>query len=128
MLDEARPQEQAGFRQGFSCFDHIQTVSRVVEICREFRLRLVLTFVDYVKAFDNVETNAILSALVDEGVDASYVRTLASCYHRCTSKIQLFHFPFIIGKGVRQGDTRYYIAEDTVDNEITFLGRKGHTC
>ncbi|KAK6762199.1 hypothetical protein RB195_023056 [Necator americanus] len=30
-LNEAQPQEQAGFRQGFSCLDHIQTVSRVIE-------------------------------------------------------------------------------------------------
>ncbi|KAK6737034.1 hypothetical protein RB195_019620 [Necator americanus] len=76
-LDEAQPQKQAGFRQGFSCLDHIQTVSRVIEVCREYRLPLVLTFVDYEKAFDSVETNAILSALVDQGVDASYVRTLS---------------------------------------------------
>ncbi|KAK6748230.1 hypothetical protein RB195_001075 [Necator americanus] len=48
-LDEAQPQEQAGFRQGFSCLDHIQTVSRVIEVCREYRLPLVLTFVDYEK-------------------------------------------------------------------------------
>ncbi|KAK6737066.1 hypothetical protein RB195_019643 [Necator americanus] len=106
-LDEAQPQEQAGFRQGFSCLDHIQTVSRVIEVCREYRLPLVLTFVDYEKAFDSVETNAILSALVDQGVDASYVRTLANCYERCTTRIQLFHRPLTIpiGKGVRQGDT-----------------------
>ncbi|KAK6730209.1 hypothetical protein RB195_006958 [Necator americanus] len=106
-LDEAQPQEQAGFRQGFSCFDHIQTVSRVIEVCREYRLPLVLIFVDYEKAFDSVETNAILSALVDQGVDASYVRTLANCYERCTTRIQLFHRPLTIpiGKGVRQGDT-----------------------
>ncbi|KAK6764210.1 hypothetical protein RB195_024503 [Necator americanus] len=32
-LDEAQPQEQAGFGQGFSCLDHIQTVSRVIEVC-----------------------------------------------------------------------------------------------
>ncbi|KAK6764576.1 hypothetical protein RB195_024775 [Necator americanus] len=105
-LDEAQPQEQTGFRQGFSCLDHIQTVSRIIEVCREYRLLLVLTFVDYEKAFDSVETNAILSALVDEGVDASYVRTLANCYDRCTTRIQLFHRPLTIpiGKGARQGD------------------------
>ncbi|KAK6763479.1 hypothetical protein RB195_023977 [Necator americanus] len=105
-LDEAQPQEQAGFRQGFSCLDHIQTVSRVIEVCREYRLPLVLTLVDYEKAFDSVETNAVLSALVDQGVDASYVRTLANCYERCTTRIQLFHRPLTIpiGKGV-QGDT-----------------------
>ncbi|KAK6764424.1 hypothetical protein RB195_024664 [Necator americanus] len=106
-LDEAQPQEQAGFRQGFSCLDHIQTVSSVIEVCREYRLPLVLTFVVYQKAFDSVETNAILSALVDESVDASYVRTLANCYDRCTTRIQLFHRPLTIpiGKKVRQGDT-----------------------
>ncbi|KAK6763021.1 hypothetical protein RB195_023646 [Necator americanus] len=106
-LDEAQPQEQAGFRQGFSCLDHIQTVSRVVEVCREYRQSLVLTFVDYEKVFDSVETNAILSALVDQGLDASYVRTLANCYDRCTTRIQLFHRPLTIsiGKGVQQGDT-----------------------
>ncbi|KAK6745401.1 hypothetical protein RB195_011870 [Necator americanus] len=106
-LDEAQSQEQAGFRQGFSCLDHIQIVSRVIEVCREYRLPLVLTFVDYEKAFDSVETNAILSALVDQGVDESYVRTLANCYDRCTTRIQLFHRPLTIsiGKEVRQGDT-----------------------
>ncbi|KAK6754350.1 hypothetical protein RB195_013384 [Necator americanus] len=105
-LDEAQPQEQAGFRQGFSCLHHIRTVSRVIEVCREYRLPLVLTFVDYENAFDSVETNAILSALVDQGVDASYVRTLANC-DRCTTRIQLFHslLTIPIGKGVRQGDT-----------------------
>ncbi|KAK6739469.1 hypothetical protein RB195_008137 [Necator americanus] len=76
---------------------------------RGFRLLLVLTFVDYGKAFDSVETNAIVSALVDQGVDTSYVRTLANCYDRCT-KIQLEDtaFPPLltipIGKGVRQID------------------------
>ncbi len=106
-LDEAQPQEQAGFRKGFSCMDHIQTVSRVIEVCREYRLPLVLTFVDYEKAFDSVEFNAILSALVDQGVDPSYVRTLANCYKDCTTTLQLFHRPLTvpIGKGVRQGDT-----------------------
>ncbi|KAK6757667.1 hypothetical protein RB195_015465 [Necator americanus] len=106
-LDEAQPQEQAGFRQRFSCLDHIQTVSRVIEVCQEYRLPLVLTFVDYEKAFDSVETNAILSALVDQGVYTSYARTLANYYDRCTTRIQRIHRPFTIpmGKEVRQGDT-----------------------
>ncbi|KAK6740808.1 hypothetical protein RB195_008952 [Necator americanus] len=73
-LNEAQPQEQAGFRQGFSCLDHNQTVLRVVEVCREYRLPLLLTFVDHEKAFDSVETNAILSALVDHVVDATEER------------------------------------------------------
>ncbi|KAE9415440.1 hypothetical protein Angca_006851, partial [Angiostrongylus cantonensis] len=53
-LDEEQPVEQAGFRKGFCCMDHIQTVSRVIEFCWEYHLPLVLTFVDYEKAFDSV--------------------------------------------------------------------------
>ncbi|KAE9419955.1 hypothetical protein Angca_002361, partial [Angiostrongylus cantonensis] len=53
-LDEAQPIEQAGFRKGFCCMDHIQTVSRVIEVCREYHLPLVLTFADYEKAFNSV--------------------------------------------------------------------------
>ncbi|KAK6764882.1 hypothetical protein RB195_024994 [Necator americanus] len=70
------PLHDAGFRQGFGWLDHIQTVSMVIEVCQEYRPPLVLTFIEYEKAFDSVETNAILSALVDQGVDASHVRTL----------------------------------------------------
>ncbi|KAK6735572.1 hypothetical protein RB195_018657 [Necator americanus] len=77
MVDEAQPQEQAGFRQRFSCLDHIQTLSRVIEVCREYRLPLVLTFVDYEKTFDSVETNAILSALVDQGAPCYAAETWA---------------------------------------------------
>ncbi|KAK6741275.1 hypothetical protein RB195_009246 [Necator americanus] len=80
-LDEARLKNKLDSAKG-SLLGHIQTVSGS-EVCREYRLPLVLTFVDYEKTFDSVETNAILSALVDQGVDASYVRTLANCYERC---------------------------------------------
>ncbi|KAE9413785.1 hypothetical protein Angca_007815, partial [Angiostrongylus cantonensis] len=106
-LNEAQPIEQAGFRKEFCCMDHIQTASRFIEVCREYHLPLVLTFVDYEKEFDSVETNAILSALVDQRVDPSYIRTLSDCYWNCATKIQLFHRPLTIsiGKGVRQGDT-----------------------
>ncbi|KAK6725964.1 hypothetical protein RB195_004341 [Necator americanus] len=81
-MDEAQPQEQAVFRQGFRCLDHIQTVSRVIDFCWEYLLPIVLTFFDYEKAFDSVETKVTLSALIDQGVDASHVRTLANCYDR----------------------------------------------
>ncbi|KAK6761961.1 hypothetical protein RB195_022889 [Necator americanus] len=76
-LDEAQPQEQAGFRHGFSCLDHIQTVSRIIYVCWECRLPFVLTFVDCEKSFDSVETNAMLLALI------KVWQALANCYDHC---------------------------------------------
>ncbi|KAK6747953.1 hypothetical protein RB195_000891 [Necator americanus] len=64
MLDKAHPQELGGFCQGL---DYILTVSRAIEVWREYRLPLVLTFVGYFrKACDSVKTNATLSPLVDQ--------------------------------------------------------------
>ena len=59
------------------------------------------------RPFDGVEANAILSAPVDQGVDSSYIRTLADCYRHCFTSIQLFQRPLNIPieKGVWQGDT-----------------------
>ena len=34
-------------------------VLRVIEVCQEYHMLLVLTFVDYERAFDSIETNAI---------------------------------------------------------------------
>ncbi|EYC09380.1 hypothetical protein Y032_0060g3081 [Ancylostoma ceylanicum] len=112
--------------------DNIQTVSRVIEVCRAYRLPLVLTFVDYEKAFDSVETNAILSALVDQGVDASYVRTLADCYRQCSTAVQLFQRTITIPIAKESATRRHYIAEAVyrrfaVGNEITRLGPKGYS-
>ncbi|KAK6762924.1 hypothetical protein RB195_023580 [Necator americanus] len=103
-------------------------MSRVIGVWREYRLSLVVTFVDYEKAFDSVETNAISSALVDQGVDASYVRTLANCYDRCTNKMKLFLRPLTIPIGKEDYDviglteTRRRHPLNAVHEEELFLG------
>ncbi|KAK6733617.1 hypothetical protein RB195_017396 [Necator americanus] len=126
-LDEAYSQEQAASLHGFSS-DHIQTLSRVLEVCRECRLSLVLTIVGY-ETFESVGTKAILSTLLDQGVKASYVKTLANYYDRCTTGIRLFHrlSPYLLGMSMTG---KYYIAKAVhcciaMNNEINhFLGEK----
>ncbi|KAK6735423.1 hypothetical protein RB195_018564 [Necator americanus] len=53
VLDEGQPCEQAGFRKGFSAIDHIHTVSKLIEVSREYKMPLCLTFIDLKKAFDS---------------------------------------------------------------------------
>ncbi|KAE9417688.1 hypothetical protein Angca_004282, partial [Angiostrongylus cantonensis] len=45
-LDEGQPCEQAGFRKGFSTMDHIHTITRLIEVTREYKRPLCLTFID----------------------------------------------------------------------------------
>nr|CDJ84071.1 RNA-directed DNA polymerase (reverse transcriptase) domain containing protein [Haemonchus contortus] len=46
ILDEGQPCEQAGFRRGFSTIDHIHTLARLIEVSREYKMPLCLTFID----------------------------------------------------------------------------------
>ncbi|KAE9414564.1 hypothetical protein Angca_005343, partial [Angiostrongylus cantonensis] len=51
-LDEGQPCEQAAFRRGFSTMDHIHTITRLIEVSREYKRPLCLTFIDLEKAFN----------------------------------------------------------------------------
>jgi len=66
-LDEAQPDEQTGFRRGYSTVDNIFVVKQVISKAQEYNFPLVLVFVDFEKAFDTVETNAVLAALQQQG-------------------------------------------------------------
>ncbi|KAH7699433.1 protein F43G9.7 [Aphelenchoides avenae] len=106
-LDAAQQPEQAGFRSGYCTLDHLQTMNQLQEKAREFGRHLYVVFVDYEKAFDSVEMNAVWNALDEQGVDPRYVRLLEEANEGCTTDITLFDDPvrIPIRRGVRQGDT-----------------------
>ena len=62
-LDENQPREQAGFRSKYSAADHTHAINQLKEKCREYNIPLRVVFVDYEKAFDSVQTQAILTYL-----------------------------------------------------------------
>ncbi|KAK6727794.1 hypothetical protein RB195_005460 [Necator americanus] len=76
VLDEGQPREQAGFRKGFSTIDRIHSVSKLIEVSREYKMPLCLTFIDLKKAFDSVETEAIMEELDNQGVPTQYIKVL----------------------------------------------------
>ncbi|KAK6762859.1 hypothetical protein RB195_023530 [Necator americanus] len=100
VLDERQPCEQAGFRKGFSTIDHIHTVSKLIEVSREYKMPLCLTFIDLKKVFDSVETEAVVETLDNQGVPTQYIK-----------------------RGVRQGDTiSPKIFTATLENAMRKLG------
>ncbi len=62
-LDENQPREQAGFRSKYSTTDHIHAINQLKEKCCEYNIPLCVAFVDYEKAFDSLQTQAILTSL-----------------------------------------------------------------
>ena len=103
----ATSREQAGFRSGYSTMDHLHVVRQLTEKCGEFQIPLCLAFVDYKKAFDSVEANAVFNALNRFGINVNYVDLLEELNDGCSTEIKLFNDPchIKICKGVRQGDT-----------------------
>ena len=71
-LYEIQPREQAGFRSKYSTTDHINAINQLKEKCREYNIPLCVAFVDYEKAFDPVQTQAILSSLQEQGIEYVY--------------------------------------------------------
>ncbi|CAF4249111.1 unnamed protein product [Rotaria socialis] len=106
-LDEQQPREQAGFRSGFSTIDHLQVINQILERTRECKIPLCMAFVDYEKAFDSIEINAVINALVRQNIPKQYIRTLLNINTGCSASFRLFNnnIAIPINRGVRQGDT-----------------------
>ena len=74
-LDENQHREQAEFRSKYSTRDHIRVhaINQLKEKCREYHNALCVAFVDYEKAFDSVQTQAILTSLQEQGIEDVYI-------------------------------------------------------
>ncbi|KAK6749471.1 hypothetical protein RB195_001838 [Necator americanus] len=100
---------------------------------------LSLTFIDLKKAFDSIETEAVVEALDNQGVPTQYIKVLRELYGNFTTGISPFYKDIIIDvkRGVRQSDTispKIFTAtlENTVrklewdDMEVKVDGRQLH--
>ena len=109
-LDENQPREQARFRRKYSTTDHIHAINQLKEKCREFNIPLCVAFVDYEKAFDSVQTQAILTSLQEQTIEDVYIEILKDRYiYRYTDSSVTVHLPkesekIRIKRGVRRGD------------------------
>ena len=128
-LDDFQPSEQAGFRKGYSTIDHIHTLRQVIQKTEEYNLPLCLAFVDYEKAFDSVETWAVLESLQRCRIDYRYIEVLKCLYNNATMSVRVQEQSskaIPLKRGVRQGDVispKLFTA--TLENAFKLLEWKG---
>ncbi|KAE9416009.1 hypothetical protein Angca_006136, partial [Angiostrongylus cantonensis] len=93
------------FRKGFSTMGHIHTITRLIEVSREYERPLCLTLIDLKKAFDSNEIEAVMEALGCLGVPTQYVKIVRELHKNFTTKISLFYNDINtdVKTGVRQG-------------------------
>ena len=73
-LDENQYGEHAGFRSKCSMTDN--AINQLKEKCREYNIPLCVAFVEYEKASDSVQTQAILTSLQEQGIEYPYIEIL----------------------------------------------------
>ena len=64
-------------------------------------------FIDYEKAFDSVETDAVIGALKDQGIQRKYKRIMRNVYKGATVTVQIHEKSELVfmRRGVRQSDS-----------------------
>ena len=83
-LDETNQKEQASFRKGYLTVDYLQAINQLIENCYEFSRPLCIKYIDYEKAFDSIEHEAVFKALRTIGMNETYLTILEDVYCNCT--------------------------------------------
>ena len=98
-------EEQCGFLKRRSCTDAIFTVQQIMKKRKEHNLPLFLLFIDYEKAYDNVNRDKMWE-MMDNKIP-NYLLNTIKCIYRNTKIAIKFNDGISeqihINKGVRQG-------------------------
>jgi hypothetical protein len=73
-------EEQCGFRKGRSTMDAIFTLKQIIEKRREFSLPTFVLFIDYEKAYENLNREKLWQILKKEDIQPQLIRAMQSLY------------------------------------------------
>lgn len=98
--------DQAGFRPGYSCDDHLYTITILAEKASEFNIPLWVAAIDFSKAFDSISHRSIFEALKAQNIPMAYVDMLMRLYKEQTASVRCDcqSRTFRIFRGTKQGD------------------------
>ncbi|KAI4885603.1 hypothetical protein NFI96_005381 [Prochilodus magdalenae] len=102
-VDAQLREEQAGFRRGRGCTDHIFALRNIIEQCTEWQRQLYINFVDFQKAFDSIHRESLWRILRAYGIPMEIVLLIKSFYANFSCCVGNSDIYFEVGTGVRQG-------------------------
>ena len=102
-VDDHLRKEQAGFRKGRGCVDHIFALRNIIEQCAEWQRGLYVNFIDFRKAFDSVHRDSLWKIVRAYGIPDSISDIIKSYYDGYTCSVGNSDIMFQVKTGVRQG-------------------------
>ena len=100
--------EQNGFRSDRSCLDHIFSLHNTLRIRNKLNAETFCAFIDFKKAFDLVNRDALLYKLRQNGVFGNFYQSIKALYEDGKSCVRVNTEVtdwFDVTTGVRQGDS-----------------------
>ena len=98
---------QAGFRPGRSCAQQVHILRRDLEGFRDYQLPLVVTFIDFKRAFDSINRKVMFAVLRHYGIPEAVVNAISVLYKNSKSAVMVvgaLSDPCKVTTGVLQGD------------------------
>jgi hypothetical protein len=124
--------EQAGFRPNRSCIDQINKLRIIIEQCVEWSSRLYAVFIDFEKAFDSVNREAMWKEVKRYRVPKQLVDLIKETYRRYICRVvhkDCVSEPFPVGAGVRHGcilsPLMFLVVTDAVMHNVNRDRRQG---
>ena len=100
------PDVLVGFREGRETRNQIPNIHWIIEKAREFLKNIYFCFIDYTKAFDNVDHNKLWKILKEMGIPDDLTYLLRNLYAGQEATVRTGHGTtdwFQLGKAVCQG-------------------------
>ena len=131
-MNSSMEEQQFGFTKGRRTTDSIYSLNFAIEYSNKKKIPLILTFIDYKKAFDSVNRNKLLDMLIKYKIHPSIIDIIINIYNgdktnlkkgeRETNEIE-------ITSGIKQGCTGStilflmvtYLIIETINSEYTGL-------
>ena len=82
------PEEQAGFRKGYSTIDHIFSLYAMISMQFSKNKKLYVCFVDFQKAFDSINREALFRILEQNGITGNFLLTIKSIYQSVSAAVR----------------------------------------
>ena len=81
-------EQQAGFRRGRSCIDHIFVVRQVLELRKAYRVPTLACFLDIKGAFDSVDRSRLWDILAKAGIPVKIISLIKSMYENQSTVVR----------------------------------------